>query len=473
MANILIVNFGSTLNKGSAAILNGKIKCLSDLILDAKFTILTYPWGLKDSLEALGQDAYVSRVPISGQPKILMEELLLAVLLLGYNLLSPIPLLNIRSLAGKQIQSFAKKYTPGGLVRDACDSFLGYSLLVYCGMLHLLARDSRAPRRLYPRRLWAYYDADLVLNTGGDVLTEDYADAISYFSNILFSIFLNRPFAIYAESIGPFNHRINKTAARYILNRAKLITLRDEISLRHLHDLGIDKPSIYLTADVAFTLQPASEKRIEEIMADEGLVRAGLNKQKPLIGISVSKIIAAYGFPNSKSSSEKYDQYTMLMSRVVDYLADQFDALVVFVPHVYGPADTDDRLIADDICKNIKNKSKVISIKNEYSPEELKGIIGACDLFIGARMHAMIASTSMCVPTVAIAYSHKTHGIIGKMLGQDRYLLDIKDLSYDNLICAINSAWENRESVHKDLNDKMPGIRDEALMSGRLVRNIL
>ena len=40
-------------------------------------------------------------------------------------------------------------------------------------------------------------------------------------------------------------------------------------------------------------------------------------------------------------------------------------------------------------------------------------------------MHANIAATSMCVPTLAIAYSHKFYGIM-KMLQLDEYVMDIK-----------------------------------------------
>jgi hypothetical protein len=42
MTNILIVNFGTRLNKGSAALLNSKIRLLSDFIYGAKFTVSTY-----------------------------------------------------------------------------------------------------------------------------------------------------------------------------------------------------------------------------------------------------------------------------------------------------------------------------------------------------------------------------------------------------------------------------------------------
>ncbi|NIN03283.1 MAG: polysaccharide pyruvyl transferase, partial [Hydrotalea flava] len=73
---------------------------------------------------------------------------------------------------------------------------------------------------------------------------------------------------------------------------------------------------------------------------------------------------------------------------------------------------------------------------------ELKGIIGRCDLFIGARMHSNIASISMHVPTVALAWSHKYHGIM-KMVEQEKYVCDIRTTTFNELVSKINDAWSN------------------------------
>ena len=68
-------------------------------------------------------------------------------------------------------------------------------------------------------------------------------------------------------------------------------------------------------------------------------------------------------------------------------------------------------------------------------------------------MHAIIASTSMGVPTVAIAYSHKTHGIM-EILGCSKYVLDIKDLDYNTLASAISDVWNNRIKIRKKLESR-------------------
>ena len=133
-----------------------------------------------------------------------------------------------------------------------------------------------------------------------------------------------------------------------------LITLREEISRKHLKELGIDKPPIYVSADSAFLLKPAPHQIIKEIMLKEGVDK----NNKPLIGISVSKIIAHYGFLDLENNEEKYNRYIDLMSKVAEYLIGNLNATVIFVPHVIGHWGNDDRMVADDVINSVKYKHK-------------------------------------------------------------------------------------------------------------------
>jgi len=467
MTKILIVNFTSRLNKGSAALLSSKIKLLSDFIPGAKFVVSTH----HPEIDYTQYDVKI--VKVTGKIctlTIMAGQLVLSILCGLYSVLDNYFGVKINiSIRGKKLQEYASQSNARTRAKDSLASFSTLFLLFRCGIWAMLHRFGvNVNRSICGKRLQEYYDADIVLNTSGDVLTEDYDCPLSHFVNLLFAILLDKPVVICAESLGPYKKRWNKFIARFVFNRAKLITQREERSLKHLQEIGVNKPPIYVTADVAFTLEPSSNERIKEILAKEGIMDC-----MPLIGISVSKIISNYGFPELKSRKDKYNEYVKLMSKIVDYLVDTLNATIVFVPHVIGPGDIDDRTVADDICKLIKNKDKIISIKEEYTPEELKGIIGQCDLFIGARMHATIASTSMLVPTVAIAYSDKMHGIIGKMLGYEKYVLDVKDLNYDKLISKIDDAWENREKIKKELEVKIPMVKEKAMLNGKLVKELL
>ena len=316
-----------------------------------------------------------------------------------------------------------------------------------------------------------FVTSDIIIDISGDSLTEDYGFPIGY--EILLGIITGKIVVIYAQSIGPFRNRLTQFLMKLILNRVNLITTREVITKRYLQEvLGINSPRIYLTAESAFLLKPASDERINKILLSEGINP----NEKPLIGISPSRIIHRYGFPDCKSPGEKYQNYIKFMAKITDYMVEELNATVIFIPHVVAP-NNDDRVVSYEIYQVIRNKHKVKLITSECTADELKGIIGICDMFIGCRMHATIASTSMHVPTIAIAYSHKTHGIIGEMLGQEKLVIDIRDFKSNDLLSELKSkidyAWKNRDFSRNDLTEKMKVIQERALLNGKLVRDLL
>ena len=314
-------------------------------------------------------------------------------------------------------------------------------------------------------RLFEYYDSDVVLNGGGDSMSGEGNFSVDPFINILYAILMNKPVVLYAESLGYYSNPIFNSIAKFVFNRTKLILVREELSKKYLDDNGITNPKISVTADPAFLLNPVPQSHVFEILSEEGMNEI----QKPLIGINPSGLISRFrGGGHQKAEGE----FTDIMAGVIDNLVENLNATIIMIPHVYI-SDIDDRMTINSIFHRVKNKSKVKTIKNEYTPQELKGIIGQCDLFIGARMHATIASTSMLVPTVGIAYSHKMHGIIGEMLGQEKYVLDIKELDYESLISTINDAWGNREEIKKELEIKIPMVKEKAMLNGKLVKELL
>ena len=414
MTKVLIVNFGGRFNKGGVALVNSMIETITYFIPKCKFT-------------ALAHQANYNQYPI------------------------------------KVIETVGSN--------SSFKAGLNSAYLVITSFLLMVFRKFGIV--LTPRNeiLREYAESDAVINTGGDNLTEDYGvlSLVFNLSYLLIGLMFKKPVIIYAESIGPFKKTISKLIANFILNRVNLITIREEISKQNLDQINVSKPPIYLTADSAFLLKAVNNNKLTELLKRENITM----NDRPLIGISISKIISRYGFVDIEKPEEKYNQYIKIMAKTIDYLTNDLGATVVIVPHVIDPRRNDDRWVADDVCKIVSNKSRVISIKEEYTPEELKGIIGHCDLFIGARMHATIASTSMLVPTIGIAYSHKIYGIVGEMLGQKEYILDVKELTYESLVSKIDTVWKNRETIKKQLEIKVPQVKEKAMLNGKLVKELL
>jgi colanic acid/amylovoran biosynthesis protein len=344
-------------------------------------------------------------------------------------------------------------------------------LLKLFALLHYLFRSAlwfalskirlNAYNLLDAETLTEYARADVIVDLSGDTFSDRNALSLFNMLGIFIGKFLGKKIAVFSQSIGPFG-KATKLMAKFCLNAVDLIVIRDEITRNYLIDMGVSNPSAYLAAEIAFLLEPAPSEKVEEIFLKENINPSEVNS--PLIGLGTSELI-------SKAFKSESATYLDLMAKVADYLVEKLNAHVVFISHViippnYGPCD--DRFVAEEIHKLVKNKSRIKTVKGDYSPEELKGIIGKCDLFIGARMHSNIASTSMGVPTVALSWSHKYGGIM-KMLEQEEYVCDILTATFEELVSRIDLAWSNRDIIKEKLASKTAEMEESAVSSCRLI----
>jgi colanic acid/amylovoran biosynthesis protein len=160
-----------------------------------------------------------------------------------------------------------------------------------------------------------------------------------------------------------------------------------------------------------------------------------------------------------------------MFAGLLDSISEQYNYRVVFVPHVTGPRPSaDDRLFAERIRKRMQTPAVVI--QGDYTPDILKGIIGRCKLYMGARMHANIAALTSGIPTLAIAYSHKTDGIM-QLYDQSEYVCDIATLDRDRLASCFARLHENRESISRTLHDRTQRLKERAFHNIELAGELL
>jgi polysaccharide pyruvyl transferase WcaK-like protein len=224
--------------------------------------------------------------------------------------------------------------------------------------------------------------------------------------------------------------------------------VREELSKRYLVEMGIGRALIHEVPDVAFILPEASAERINNVFL-------GMKIQGVLIGINVSQLL-----------SFESKNYTDLMAEVADYLSTNLGATVLLIPHeihaekgneLEPPSDpVNDAIGGDDITavrtvyNKVKEKQRIIPI-TEHDVDVIKGIIGKCDLFIGARTHSIISALSMGVPTLGIAYSQKTPGIM-RMVGLGNYVCNFRTTTFEELTSKINDLFSKRSDVRRYLS---------------------
>ncbi|WP_048198240.1 polysaccharide pyruvyl transferase family protein [Methanocella arvoryzae] len=246
---------------------------------------------------------------------------------------------------------------------------------------------------------------------------------------------------------------------------------KSHISYEYLRKIGVTNPNIHVTADLAFAIDAATDKRVAEILQVEGV--SGV--RKPIIGVSLSKVISKWAFPDVSDPEEKYKRYVKIIASILDDLIVKTGGTIVFIPHVFGSSDSNnDRQTHKKINDSMKLKDQTLLIDTEYSAGELRGLIGNCDFFIGARTHALISAAMTCVPFIGLEYeSFKTRGILGRMLGFDRYVYNIQEMDEGSLKRLILDCWDQKSSIRQELEQKLPGIRERVSINDRLLHELL
>jgi polysaccharide pyruvyl transferase WcaK-like protein len=311
---------------------------------------------------------------------------------------------------------------------------------------------------------------DMFVEVSGESFTDYYFGKQSFiacFFYICLALILKKNIVLCAQSIGPFKNRAMFFLAKLVLNKVNLITLRETDSLGYLQKCRIGNPHIYLTADPAFLLEPAPYRKINEILSRENIAK----DNRPLIGISIGYGSFKKVVFNHENLNKKRHELIEIVAKVIDNLQKELNAIVILIPHVLIPNE-DDRIVLERLYKYLKKKHEIKLIYGDYSPEELRGLIGQCDLLITSRFHPLIHAVSMGVPSIAIAYSHKIPSFM-RELGLEKYAYMVSDLTFDMLMAGIKDIWKKRESIRKRLKLNIKELQKRAFLNAWLIADLL
>jgi polysaccharide pyruvyl transferase WcaK-like protein len=291
---------------------------------------------------------------------------------------------------------------------------------------------------------------------------------------LLIGILLRKPVVVYAQSIGPFETVLTRFLARFVLNKVSLIIVRESISENYLNINRISRPDVVLTSDSAFLLDPISPIEAKSILAKEGVDV----ENRPIFGVAMSQIIHRWMFPDCRDSRRKYELYTDTMARVADYLVERFDSTVILLSQCIGKfARHDDRIAAMETYRKVVHPDRVKVILGQYTPSELKGVIGCCQLMVSSKMHSAIAAVTMLVPTVVLAYSYKTQGIFGRKLGMTHLIVDVRHSNsktlFEEITEKIDHAWSSRKRISNVLHEKVNIEKKQAIRSAILAAGLI
>ena len=322
-------------------------------------------------------------------------------------------------------------------------------------ILGILPFALRAKFALNNRELRDYVDAKFIIDSSGDMHTEDYGIhvAVSHLVPLCYCFLLRKKFIVLAQSIGPFKHL--KLLYKKILSEAYKITARDKITFDYLKGLGLD--NVLEVADLGFQLKPTP-------IEHSYLSQLKKNKHKLIIGICPSALFFnKFAKSNPNVNFENFCQ-------TLESIAKEHNISYLILPHVLTPSGkVDDAQFSQKLCENLHAESLMVDA--ELSPSEIKYIISDLDAVVSFRMHGAIAALDCFVPTIAISYSHKTTGLFEK-IGLGQWVISNDSDMLINLKNNMNLLLSTSAEIVDHLKNVIPDVRRESEKNILLIKRM-
>jgi colanic acid/amylovoran biosynthesis protein len=339
-------------------------------------------------------------------------------------------------------------------------AYAGYMMsitLVAAGWLRITGYHLYLPQYL---RMVAdiYEQADLIVPVGGGYIRSRKGlrnrwNIPLLLHPLLFGYLLDKPTVLYAQSMGPFQTKLENILVAYVLKRMTLILLREDTSLALLADLGVTN-NVSRAIDSGFLQQSGDALNVRKLYH--------IPADKLLVGVTVRSWLAG----------EAQQNYEKAVAGALDELVVTSNAHVVFVPQVTATKGDDDRLISHRVQGLMHNTKATTLIDDEPDHYRIKAIYDKLDILLGTRFHSVIFSLTSFVPVLAIEYEHKTSGIMHDLQLED-WVVKIEDATTENLTKLLQKLVHEQTSYRTHLRKHLPPYLRKAQQTIMLLKHAL
>lgn len=340
-----------------------------------------------------------------------------------------------------------------------------YKLMAYCLLTKLFPNRGLIDRLCnlnpYFREIM---EADFVFDiTAGDSFSDIYGFK-RFLKNALpkyLFIWAGKKLILLPQTYGPFKKRISARIAAYLIGNSAAAYSRDLADISNIRRLlGKRRRNTLLryAPDVGFVLDPEEPPEPVSKMMDH--LRKG---DDILIGINVSGLLYNDNLQAVRQFGLKND-YRRTLDEIIRLLLAYPNTIICLIPHVFwieGNRESD-FAACRDLYQTLYEEfhDRIYRIDAVLNHRQVKSVIGRCDFFIGARMHSCIAAISRTIPTVGCAYSKKFIGIFTScQIGND--VVDLRQLSLEDVLARVKSAFNNREKTLNTLQTIVPDIQNQ------------
>jgi polysaccharide pyruvyl transferase WcaK-like protein len=158
------------------------------------------------------------------------------------------------------------------------------------------------------------------------------------------------------------------------------------------------------------------------------------------------------------------ESFPALVDALIKYIVRDLGGQILLVPHVCGNMQSQED--ETRLCKQLQEHysvsygDRVFYIDRTLNHRQMKTVIGHCDMFIGARMHACIGAVSQAVPAVCLAYSSKFAGVM-RPLGDGAKVTDLRVVTIPDVIHEVGIVFVERGKLRGQLEEKLHELEEK------------
>jgi colanic acid/amylovoran biosynthesis protein len=303
--------------------------------------------------------------------------------------------------------------------------------------------------------LEAFNRSAAVISTGGTYLVERYPIA-GRMLELEVALAMRLPLVLFTQSLGPFTQRAHRRRMRAIASRARLVLVRDELSRRHLADLGVRANRLHVVADAAFALSADPPQRAD------GRFR-----------VAVSVRDWPYASGDAATTNERYRD---AIRDTVEALVTKRGAEVTFISTCQGTPEywANDAAVAAAIAGRVDPsiRSHVYVDSAFHRPQELLDTLAGFDLVVATRMHMAILALVAGVPVFPIAYESKTRELFDRLqMGQ--WVRELEELKAPAFREDVERFLDQLPALIVPLREAVNRERRSALATADLLAHVL
>lgn len=237
---------------------------------------------------------------------------------------------------------------------------------------------------------------DVLISGGGSLLqdTTSLHSILYYLFIVYLAVISKKPVVIYAQGIGPIRRPIARYLTRWVLNHARLITVRDEESRKLLDAIKVTTPPVFVTADPAFLLEPIERSRVEAIFKENRI---------PMDNNLIGFALRPWKYPSMEQ-----------LATMVEEICNLTNCHPVFLPMHAGS----DIFFSSLVQEKINCPSSII--RSTMNPRETLGVISAFHTTVAMRLHALIFGASVGAKLYSLSYDPKVVSLM-KTLNLEDY----------------------------------------------------